>query len=410
MLRSVAIAIILLFSSSAAFAQGGSNYSIFGVGDIRRSVSSAYDGLGGTQIAVTSPYAVNLLNPAAWGALESTRLQGGFRFNQQTISNGTTTADQNNGKLDGFCLAFSIDTALGIGAALGVHPYSSVNYSLATPFSDSLLGRRIDGSVESAGTGGLTSIFLGAAARPVENLRVGAAVVGIFGTIYSTVQTIVYDANAYRSVNQRNDGFKGVGGRFGAIYSPSHNFNIGLSATIFANLKVNSQTRLSTISANEITSDTVIDSELESSLPSSLGLGFSYISGKFLFAADAEIQDFSTMTYRQGRSEFKQMLRLSGGISRLGSSAPGTAFGDRVSFNFGVGYQQLYYSVFGTQINEMYGSFGMQIPVSQSAMLDVAMTGGSRGATGSGIVRELFLRFGFSVSIGEVWFQPFARE
>ena len=106
MFRSVIIAVVIVFSSCMAYAQGGSNYSIFGIGDIRRSVSSAYDGLGGTQIAVTSSYAVNLLNPAAWGALESTRLQGGFRFNQQSISNGSTSADQNNGKLDGFCLAF----------------------------------------------------------------------------------------------------------------------------------------------------------------------------------------------------------------------------------------------------------------------------------------------------------------
>jgi hypothetical protein len=342
--------------------------------------------------------------------LQSTRLQGGFRFNQQSISNSTTTAEQNNGKLDGFCMAFSIDTSLGLGAAFGVHPYSSVNYSLATPFSDSLLGNRINGSVESAGSGGLTSVFLGGAVSPVQNLRVGAAVVGLFGTVASTVQTLVYDASAYRSVNQRNDAFKGFGGRFGLLYSPFNNFNFGLSATLFADLNVNSETRLSTVSSNEITSDTLFESESTTPMPASLGFGMSYISGKFLFAADLEMQDFSTMTYRRGRSELKQYMRVSVGVSRLGSSAPGTAFGDRVGFNFGAGYQQLYYSVFGRQIDEMFASFGMQIPVSYSAMLDLALTGGSRGATDNGLVRELFLRFGFTVSIGETWFQPFARE
>ena len=116
------------------------------------------------------------------------------------------------------------------------------------------------------------------------------------------------------------------------------------------------------------------------------------------------------MTYRKGRSEFKQLLRISGGISRLATFSPGAPFESRTAFNLGFGYQQLYYAVGGAQIDELYGSFGMQLPVSPSAMLDVALTGGSRGTAGNGTVSELFLRFGFSVSIGEVWFQPFARE
>ncbi len=410
MLRSVCTIIFTIAASYAALAQGGSNYSMFGVGDIRRSASAAYDGLGGTQIAVASPYAVNLLNPAAWSALQTSRLQIGFRFNQQTISDGSTSADQNNGKLDGFCLAFSVDTSLGAGATFGLRPFSSVNYSLATHFSDSLLGKRIEGSVESTGNGGLTSVFLGGAIRPFEGLRIGAAVEGLFGTIISTVRTTIFDANAYTSLNQRNDGFKGIGGRFGLMYSPMTNFTVGISASAYSDININSQTRFSTVSSNEITGDTLFGSETQTQLPASLGIGLSYISGKFLFAADAEAQDFSVMTYRKGRADFKRMARFSAGVSRLAEHSPGSSFENRIGFNFGIGYQQLYYSVFEKEVDEIYGSFGMQLPISQSAMFDVALTGGSRGSAANGAVREMFLRFGFSASIGEIWFQPFVRE
>ncbi len=404
--------IFCLFSlaGSKALAQGGSNYTLFGIGDVRRSVSSAYDGMAGTQIAVTSPYSVNLLNPAAWSALQSTRMQVGFRFNQQTVSNGNVSADQNNGKLDGFCLAFSIDTAKGIGAVLGLYPYSSINYSLSSPFTDSLLGKRIDGMVESAGSGGLTAAFLGCAVRPYDNLRIGASIIGLFGSIITTSQTTIFDANAYRSINQRNDALKGIGGRFGMMYSPVENFTVGISAATYANLHINSQLRQSTVSANEITSDSLMTTELQTAMPSSVGAGVSFLSGKFLYAADVEMQDFSSMTYRKGDASFRQNLRISGSVSRLATHNPGSPFESRVGFNLGVGYQQLYYSVMGTDINEMYGSFGMQIPVSYSAMLDVALTGGSRGVASNGALRELFMRFGFSASIGEIWFQPFARE
>lgn len=410
MLRSVCIVILTVVASCAAWAQGGSNYSMFGIGDIRRSASAAYDGLGGTQIAVASPYAINLLNPAAWSALQTSRLQIGFRFNQQTISDGSISADQNNGKLDGFYLAFSIDTTLGAGATFGLRPFSAVNYSLATHFSDSLLGKRIDGSVESTGSGGLTSVFLGGAVRPLKNFRIGAAIEGLFGTIISTVRTTVFDANAYASLNQRNDGFKGIGGRFGAMYSPMANFTVGISASAYSDININSLTRFSTASTNEITSDTLINSETQTQMPASFGIGLSYVSGKFLFAADAEMQDFSVMTYRKGRADFRQTTRFSVGVSRLAAHAPGSSFESRIGFNFGLGYQQLYYSVFNDEVDEIYGSFGMQLPISQSAMLDLALTGGSRGAAVNGAVREMFLRFGFSASIGETWFQPFARE
>ena len=50
----------------------------------------------------------------------------------------------------------------------------------------------------------------------------------------------------------------------------------------------------------------------------------------------------------------------------------------------------------------------MQLPLAGSAMVDLALQGGIRGS--QDIVQELFLRFGFSVSAGEVWFKPFIRE
>lgn len=81
--------------------QGGSNYSIFGIGDIRQSMGAYYDGLGGTQYAVPSFHAVNIANPAMWSESKLTRLQIGFRFTQTAIEQQDLSASQNFGKLDG---------------------------------------------------------------------------------------------------------------------------------------------------------------------------------------------------------------------------------------------------------------------------------------------------------------------
>ena len=145
MKKTLILLFLLVVASTGLHAQGGSNYTMFGIGDLRNTLGASYDGLGGTQIAVPSDYAVNFVNPAAWGIVKTTRFQGGFRFNQQSVTNGSSTIGQNNGKLEGIAAIFSIDTSLGIAASFGFYPYSSVNYSLTTPTSIVANGNTIGG-------------------------------------------------------------------------------------------------------------------------------------------------------------------------------------------------------------------------------------------------------------------------
>ncbi len=403
--------VLCLTSPSLLRAQGGSNYSIFGIGDLRQTLGASFDGIAGTQLAVRSDYAVNLANPAAWGAVKSTRIQGGFRFNQQSVSNGSSTSSQNNGKLEGMATIFSIDTALGIGASLGFYPFSSVNYALTTPVTVTTGdGRTINGEIDATGKGGLTAGYLGGSVRLADNLSFGISGVALFGTVSSVLQTVLYSSESYNSINQSNDDFRGYGLKLGWMYSPFQNFTLGLAGSVYSDMNGSSELRYSTIGTAELASDTTYESKFTTPMPSSLGIGASYKSGKFMFAADAELQDFSSFTYRSGRETFRSTMRASFGVTRLASFAPGTAFSDRVAFSLGGGYQQLYYTINGTPINEYYGSFGMQIPLGNGAMLDGAAMGGMRGTTGNGLVQELFGRFSVTISIGEIWFKPFPRD
>ena len=80
---ALAVAFGLLYTPAVkAQNPGGSNYSAFGFGDIIESHSAAFDAVGGTAIGATSPYAINLANPASWNAPRSTRFQTGFAFRQ----------------------------------------------------------------------------------------------------------------------------------------------------------------------------------------------------------------------------------------------------------------------------------------------------------------------------------------
>lgn len=388
--------------------QGGSNYSIFGIGDIRQSIGAYYDGLGGTQYAVPSFHAVNIANPAMWSESKLTRLQIGFRFTQTAIEQQDLSASQNFGKLDGIAATFQVDTAMGISISGGIYPFSVVQYSVLTPVQAGISGLTdLSGGALNYGRGGVSAAFIGSSWKPIQGITVGFAALRLFGNISRVIQTELY-TQPFISVNQRTDRFFGSGFKLGIAANPVKGLTVGVGASIYSDLEYDSDFRQSTLNTGGVAYDTVFMQKGISSLPMQLGFGLSYISGRWMVASDLEMQDLSAISYSQGKSLFRSGRRISFGLSRLRSYQLGTDYIDKVQFNVGAGWNQLYYSVNGIDIDEYYGSFGMQLPIAGSAMIDLALQGGMRGNTE--LVRELFLRCGFSVSAGEVWFKPFIRE
>jgi hypothetical protein len=402
------ICIVFAFSLDLYAQQGGSNYSMFGIGDIRQSIGAGYDGLAGTQQAVQSYHAVNLANPAMWSAAKLTRLQIGFRFTQTAINQLSLSSAQNFGKLDGMAATFQVDTSLGLTISGGIHPYSIVQYSVSVPVIPSIPGLSdLSGNTLSYGQGGLSAAFFGASYKPIPSLSIGIAGLGLFGTINKVVQTELY-SQPFISVNQKTDRFSGSGVKFGLAWQPQDNLTIGFSSALYSVLDYTSDFRQSTLNSGGIAYDSIFNGKGTIDLPSYYGIGISYQVQRWMFAIDASLQDFSTMTYSQGKSTFRSTKKLSVGIARLPSYQLGLPFDERIQLNIGAGYQELYYSYGGQNIDEYFGSIGMNIPIAGSAMIDLALQAGIRGK--SAVVEEQFLRFGFSISAGEQWFKPFPRE
>ena len=145
-------------------------------------------------------------------------------------------------------------------------------------------------------------------------------------------------------------------------------------------------------------------------MPLSLGLGASYITGKFLLTGEFTTSDFSVLTIRKPEFvSFRRSNTISVGASRLADHTA-SSFLDRWAYNVGAGFNQQYYVVNGQGIDELYASFGFQAPVARNTYIDAAITGGMRGTTNSGLMQELFARLSFTISVGETWFQPFKRD
>jgi hypothetical protein len=400
----------LILCSFNAYSQGGSNYTIYGIGDIYQTVDAEYLGVGGTSIAFPSNHGINSSNPAMWSYNSSTRLQAGYLFNQHVVDQSKSQIWQNNGKVSGVQALFAVDTSIGLSFTLGLIPYTMVNYYINMPVTaevDNSLS--LTGNTLYQGSGGLSRGFLGFGTKIFNNLSIGISANATFGVISNSTYTIFNDITytSYGSTNEQVDYIKGWGYKLGIAYSPFSKFTFGAMYENHSVLDVSRNIHYQ----SALTLDTTFSDNSKITLPSTIGVGFSYSIGRFIFAADYLYHDFKNFSYHPNPLvTFRNGRQISAGLSYLGNPAYSSVYADKVTYNLGFGYKELYYTVSGQDINEYFASIGGGFPVVGTVILDAALTVGQRGTMSNNLIKEWYARLSFNLSIGETWFKPFKRE
>lgn len=409
------IAIFISGLSVNLFAQGGSNYSVYGIGDIFTTSSAFHDGLAGTSIAFPAANTVNVNNPALWSYVTKTRLVAGYRFHQNYIKNENNHLLQNNGQLDGVHMLFSIDTSMGLSIGIGILPYTSVNYLIRNNQQFILEDQELEAIIQYQGSGGLTKGFIGGSIEPIDGFSLGLLGFATFGNIQSNTYITAFGLQSYPASSEGYNYYSGGGFNIGAIATPVNGLKIGAFYENYSELEAECEITYFNYSdplyGNIIPDTTLSGSTKKIVMPGKFGIGGSYETGKFIIGADAAFQDFSSFDYNGGpETDFANSSRYSIGLSRIGNDAYYAPYLDKITYNFGLGYKKLYYEINGQNIDEMFLSVGFEFPIVGNAVLDAALTFGSRGTTNAGLVQEYFGRLMIDISLGETWFVPFRRE
>jgi len=399
---------IIILSANILYSQGGSNYSIIGIGDINYDGNAAYSALSGTSAAFPSITAINFKNPALWSLVTTTRLQAGYKFSQHLNDKDNLSNFQNSGSINGFSAIFAIDTSYGIAASIGVLPYSSINYLTATKIQSEIDGSMINGSNTYQGKGGISMAYFGLSTKIIDNLSFGASAFASFGKV-STSRLTEYSDDPYlfKYTSSKDDFFSGLGFKGGLYYQPFKNFSLGYFLESNDNLEIESKL----IYSSPLIGDTTLISNSSYRIPLSQGFGISYLSGVFIIGADFSFQDYKDFNYNPGaNSEFTNSWQFNIGVNRFGNESINASTLDKISYKFGFGTKKLYYTINGNDIMEYSFSMGASVPWSESFNSDISLNFGSRGSSGIGLIREYFAKLTIDLSIGEVWFIPFKRE
>jgi hypothetical protein len=403
----VIFSLLFVLTTTNLLSQGGSNYSLFGFGDVRSVTGATYDARAGTSIGVISKHGINLSNPALLGYGEFTRMQVGFRFNQHlNVPQEGNSVAQFNSKLDGFSALFMIDTASKSSFSLGIHPSTSINYRASTEFKDTIADVPIRSKTFFEGAGGITNAYIAGSYSPIQDFTVGVYLAALLGNSTRSVQTDIIGEDVFSSFNRIEDVYRGTTANIGFVYTGIDNLTIGAKYSVTSNIQTTSTIRYTYYLLPD-TTFTQINSE---PFPSMLGIGLGYSFGDYAIAADFERADYSSITYRRPEgTTFGAMQRISASFSKNGSRRFSVPYSEKLGYHFGIGQTSHFASLQGNPISDLYASFGMDIPFGD-AIFNVATVAGTRGSSLSSSVREYYSKFTFTLSIGETWFQPFKRE
>jgi hypothetical protein len=404
--------VIIFFSVTLKlYSQGGSNYSVFGVGDIIYGHTSSAQAMGGTQIAVPSNNTISIFNPSLWGKIKTTRVQTGYRFNQNIIDNSENVLLQNNGAMNGFYSIFNFDTTKEISAGLMFSPLSSVNYYMSVPinpYDSATLG--LNGNILYRGSGGLSNITLGLGSKIIDGLYLGASLSAIIGKVEHCFLTNITNTHTTNYQINNTNIISGFSSNIGVYFEPIENLGIGAFYNITPNGDIEERSEYLYDPILSLTRDSVIVSKTKSEKPSFYGAGLSYKTEKLLFAIDYLNGNFKNISVFNPQNEFHNLNRISLGTILLGNPNPYSSLIARTSYKLGVYTEQLYYNVNGQKIRENGITTGFQFPISRTAQIDFSLVFGQRGNLDNGLIKEYFGRMMIDISIGDKWFTPIKRE
>lgn len=437
MSRSLLVLFVVLGLQLTSNAQDQSPYSRYGLGDIAPKGNIFSRGMGGISAAVADLQNINLVNPAALGAIRYTIFDLGIDANVRTLKT-TTPAKRStayNAIFSYLQLAFPVTPGklakkgINWNMSFGIKPVTRIDYNIADR-------RRLAGvdSIYSLynGTGGITQVNLGNGfeftgdTSKGQRFRVGFNAGYMFGTKnYSTKITMLNDTvDYYRSNSENNTHFGGLFFNAGVQFDTRLGkgfLSLGLYGNLQQRLNAKQDYIRETFSYDATGATYTVDSVYKEEnvkgtivFPSSVGFGFTYQKLNWLFGGDIELTNWANyMFYRQpdavqnswtGRIGVQYTPDLKQGVSFKRN------FFRTWMYRAGAYYGPDYVKVTATR--PAYGiTAGASIPLlrpsaykPETATLHFAVDVGGRGDKNVNL-RESIMRYSIGLSMNALWFR-----
>lgn len=406
---------LLFMVMGGVFAQSdiSSPYSRFGLGVINQNQTSTFmQGMGGLSNAVYGGSILNKSNPASYAAMDTLTFlfDAGFYIKTVTYRTNQLSEKGANSSFDYANLGFGLTKWWKTG--IGIVPYSNKDYTALISSIDPV-------SFEQGfeGGGGVNELYWANGFKATKNLFLGFTGSFLFGTI-SDETTIYFPDSTYMTAGRSTicTHLKNFKFDLGAIYTVnlknSASLVIGLTYNLPGKFKCDRNVFIRSITsyttATELPIDTlkyVNDEDVNLDYPQGFGLGVTYKKGGLTLGADFNWDNWKGFTMNGVNDSLQNSWNVIVGGSYKPKSTSVSRYFTKMTYRFGLHYDQTYFRIYDTSIDKFGVTFGFSLPIPRSlSAFNFAFEIGKMGTTRNELVKESYFNIAIGISIHDTWF------
>jgi long-subunit fatty acid transport protein len=432
------LSLLGLLAASSVHGQGLGNspYSRLGLGDASSNLGGIRQmSMGGVGVAAPNNVNVNELNPALLYYTSRTTFEAGYAGQFKTLRNSVSS--QRTGSANLNYLALSVPISGRVAGAIGLKPYSTVDYESNTvtrveddpdPTSQALN--------QYKGSGGLAEAYVSQAVRVAKGVTLGASVGYVFGSIDQQAGTVIINSTSTVQNSDRNNflqhvhysdfTFRGAAHYRGKI-NEKLNFNLGGVYSFQSNLNGERTTSLNREDAQGVpisSQNLETDVQGKATVPALTQVGISLDNNRnWSLSLDGSRQEWSKFrAFGEAGGSSGILLSDTYRVGLGGELTPDATSVDsyfkRVTYRAGLNIAQMPYRPGGNALYDRSVSWGFAFPLPTATSLEATTISlgfqyGQRGNTdtrtlASGTVernvKEDYVRMQLGVTLNNRWF------
>lgn len=403
------VALLLLvtpfFAAQSSAQNVTSPYSILGVGDIETKDFGRYFGMGSTSIAMRSANTYLFSNPASLTALNPKVMNYDLimrgktsRFNMP--GQDTFTLPSKDFAIRRISIAYKPEKKWAF--ALGLRPYSTVNYLLndSGKLSDnaSVIKKSVDGN------GGLNQFYLSNGYALTKNFSAGLTVSYIFGSIQTNTSYTSNDIDIDITRDEYNalhaPLFTG-GLQYAGEISKHVSQQIGITVTAPARLAGDWSTEY-------LVGDSTITTQEEKAkyfmLPLQVGFGYALIIRNLTLSADYTWYNWEKQQLDNPGSYTDKASRFSAGFEYSFKRKVGLQMFEKSYIQAGFSYETSYMRIQNKPLNDYSYTFGFGNNVSRVLSYNVGFEIGRKGNEKYQQIKERYTQYVIGISLKDLWY------
>lgn len=410
MIKKVVVNILgFICLQQALLAQNNASpYSIIGIGDIEKSTFDRTSGMGNAGMALSSNRFLYNANPASYSALddkffhfEIAARSKSVKYSGIPISNGTDKSSDLQFKK----MVVAMKLKPRWGAAIGILPFSTTNYSYYGTKSIQGTGNTVPAYYD--GTGSVNQFFFANSFKLNKHFSFGLQTSYLFGQLNQTETINTGISDSLLTTNRKNV----IGTPYfkpGIQYNTklNKNWQLYVGATGALKTTINSTYSLTFSDGNNTVIDNPNYQTKNFALPSQYATSVAAkLKDKFTFAADYSFQKWSSLNYKGLSYALVNSSMYSVGFEYSKKQNFRDVSFERHFLQAGFFYNDSYIRISNEQINNYGVTFGGGMNFMRSSLgVQLNMEIGQRGTTNKNLIKENYTQINLILSYRDFWF------